>query len=373
MRLKTLWGVIAVLVAAVASADEAVSPPQDPGFLRFVERASSYYPDSTFRVVSEERKRTPSGSYRIVEVDRSCAIDLLSGSRTVVVDDVADLAWFGNAARLPLEETGMGIDALRGFLEGFLPDALKSALQMKVSLDWQDPPFRAGALLSFWLKVDTGYGEYRKVASVTADGGFLVLGPVYALDSDPVTVRREFLASDELVIWDRVPPGDAAVEIVEFSDLECPACSHRWPLIKEILDANRSTVRHGMVSLPLSVIHPWSFRAACATWCVSEQNSELLLPFKELFYELQTEMEVGLVTPTSRDFVAGNGLDEEAFNQCYLRQPSLDAVHGQLKIGQDLGVVSTPTYVVNGWIVQAIDDEWFPDFIKLLAAGEEPN
>lgn len=368
-----MWVVIGMFAAIVASADEAVPPPQDLAFLRFVERASSYYPDSTFRVTSEDRRRTPSGSYRIVDVDRSCAVDMLSGSRPVVVDDVADLAWFGNAAQLPLEETGMGIDGLRGFLEGFLPDALNSALQMKVSLDWRNPPFRPGALLSFWLEVDTGYGEYRKVAAVTADGAFLVLGPVYPLDSDPVAFRRDLLASEELVMWDRRASDQSAVEIVEFSDLECPACRHRWPLIQDILETNGASVSHGMVSFPLTVIHPWAFRAASASWCVSEQSSELLLPFKELFYDLQTEMEIGLVTPTSRDFVSGNGLDEEAFNQCYLRQPSLDAVHGQLKLGQDLGIVSTPTYVVDGWIVQAPNEEWFPAFIKRLAAGEEPN
>ena len=106
---------------------------------------------------------------------------------------------------------------------------------------------------------------------------------------------------------------------------------------------------------------------------MSQQSPELLVAFKELFYELQIEMEVGLVTPTSRDFVAGNGLDEEEFNRCYLRQPSLDAVNGQLELGQDLGIVSTPTYVVNGWVVQVPDEEWFPPFIKRLAAGEEPN
>jgi protein-disulfide isomerase len=362
-----------VLGAVTATGDEAVPPKQDPRFLRFVERASSYYPDSTFRVASEDRKLTPSGSYRLVEVDRSCAVDMLSGPRTVVVDDVADLAWFGNAASLPFEETGIGIEGLRGFLEDFLPDALRSALQMKVSLDWRDPPFRSGALLPFWLRVDTGYGEYRKAAAVTADGGFLVLGPVYPLDADPVEYRRQLLASNRHVMWDRVPSDGASAEIVEFSDLECPACRARWPLIEQVLDANGSSVSHGMVSFPLTVIHPWSFRAASATWCVNEQSSNLLLPFKEMFYELQAEMEVGLVTVTSRDFVAGNGLDEEQFNQCYLRPASLDAVHEQLRLGQDLGIAATPTYVVNGWIVQVPGEDWFPDFVQRLAAGEEPE
>ena len=77
-----------------------------------------------------------------------------------------------------------------------------------------------------------------------------------------------------------------------------------------------------------------------------------MLPLKELFYSLQKDMEVSLVTTTSLDFIAGAGLDEEAFRACYLRPPSLSNVHAQIALAQDLGVMSTPTYFVNGWMVQ---------------------
>jgi protein-disulfide isomerase len=78
------------------------------------------------------------------------------------------------------------------------------------------------------------------------------------------------------------------------------------------------------------------------------------------------------VAPTARDFVTANGLDEAAFTTCYLRGPSIDAVHRQLTLGQELGVNATPTYFVNGWVVQGVDPEWFPGMIDRLAAGEEP-
>lgn len=375
MSPKSLWAVImvlAVLVVPVGGAETADPPEQDPVLLRFMERAMTYYPDSTFRVTSIERRQTPSGSYRLVEVDRACANDRLSGPRTVMIDDVSELAWFGSAAQLPLQEAGVGGDALRNFLNEFLPEALKSSLRMKATLDWTEPPYRNGALLSFWLRVDSGYGEYRRAASVTSDGAYVVLGPVYPLDEDPVEYRRRLLADSDVVVWDHVSSENAPVEIVEFSDFECPACRRTWPTVKGVLDANGSKANHGMVSYPLTVIHPWSFRAACASWCVSALQSDLMLPFKELFYDLQTEMGVSLVTPTAKDFVTANGLDEAAFEACYLKSPSLDAVHGQLTLGHEIGIISTPTYVVNGYVLQVVDDEWLTQLIDDLAAGKNP-
>ena len=112
-------------------------------------------------------------------------------------------------------------------------------------------------------------------------------------------------------------------------------------------------MKHGMVSFPLTNIHPWSFRSASASWCVALQNAGSLVSFKELFYSMQSEMEVSLVTPTSLDFVDGAGLDGTAFTACYLREPSLDAVHRQMALGHQLGVSATPTYFVNGWKIQA--------------------
>jgi len=44
----------------------------------------------------------------------------------------------------------------------------------------------------------------------------------------------------------------------------------------------------------------------------------------------------------------------------------------QLTLGQELGVNATPTYFVNGWVVQGVEPEWFPGMIERLAAGEEP-
>jgi protein-disulfide isomerase len=341
--------------------------------MRFAERALAWYPDSIFRLISNTQTRTPSGSYRLVEVERTCASVTLTGRPTFLVDEVANTIWQGGVGQLPpFQDAGAGPDAIRSFLTGFLPEAMKSSMGLKVEVEWEVGPRRPGALIPLYLMIDSGYGQYRRQGAVTADGKYFVLGTEMPLNEDPVAYRRRELAESELVIWDAETGDNAPLEIVEFSDLECPACRSKWPIINMVLKKSGDQVRHGMVSYPLTTIHPWAFRAASASWCVALQNPTALIPFKETFYSLQREMEVSLVTPTSVDFIVGRGLDEAAFRDCYLRPQSIDPVHRQIALGQSMGVRATPTYFVNGWMIQVPDGSWFPAFTERLIAGEEP-
>lgn len=369
-------GVLVALMVIVCTTVSAENDPlieQDPVVLRFVERAIPYYPDSSFRVVSDKRQQTPSGSYRIVRVARSCENKILTGEPSVMIDEVTGVAYLGSVGELPFQETGSSPRTLRPFLEGFLPQVLQQNMNMKIRVSWDEPEgTSSGAIIPFFLVVDTGYGEFAKPAAVTSDGNYLIMGAGMPLDGDPVAIRRGLFADSAFVVWDHEGEAQASVDIVEFSDLECPACKGKWTMVKEVMESRRGSVRHGMVSFPLTSIHPWAFRASSATWCIGEQQQQQVIPFKELFYGLQREMEVGLVTPTSLDFVVGHGLDEKLFRECYLRNTSLRAVHSQLALGHQVGVNATPTYFVNGWMVQMPKEEWFPDFISRLAEGLEP-
>ncbi len=377
MRLRQLLLVscaaIVVFGASVEAQDVKDSGPEpDPRTVRFFQRAVSWYPDSVFRLVENERYQTSSGSYRFVTVERTCASQLLSGKPSAVIDEGADTIWMGSAGELPSDGMGKDPESLKTFLSGFLPEAMRASMNLKVKVEWSTGPMKPGAVLPLDLLVDTGYGHTRRKAGVTADGKYLVIGSEMSLKEDPVAARRRLLAESDVVVWDSAAGQGAQVEIVEFSDFECPACKNKWPLIEQVLEQQGRAVRHGMVSFPLTMIHPWAFRSANAAWCVARQNAESLIPLKEVFYSLQREMEVAQVTPTAVDFVAGHGLDEAAFLACYLRNPSIDAVHRQMTLGNTIGVRATPTYVVNGWIVQVPGEPWFSDMVARLVAGEEP-
>ena len=359
---------------AFAVAQDENAPEPAPKVMRFVQRALAWYPNSKFELVSNTRFQTPSGSYRFVEVARTCASRILTGKSSMLVDENAKTIWLGSILELPpFQQAGAGPEAMRAFLSNFLPEALRASRGLRVkTIEWDVGPRRPGALIPLYMKIDTGYGSYRHQAAVTADGEYLVIASEMPLNEDPVAYRKRLLANSDRVVWDTEADEKTTVDIVEFSDLECPACKGKWPIINMVLKKNAGSLRHGMVSYPLTMIHPWAFRAASASWCVALQDPKALIPFKETFYDLQREMEVALVTGTSVDFVVGRGLDEGAFLECYLRPPSIDAVHGQLSLCQTMDVSATPTYYVNGWKIQVPDGSWFPAMVERLIKGEEP-
>ncbi len=374
LRQKTacVFALTMLLTVGIGAQGQTQVEPDDTT-LRWVQRAVAWYPDSTFELIENKRFQTTAGSYRLVRIDRKCASQMLSGQPSALVDEVTNSVWLGSVGELPVVRAGASTDEIKTFVAGFLPEALSASMGLKAKVVWDVGPRRPGALIPMDLMVQTGYGEYRRPAAVTADGKYLVMATEMSRDEDPVAARKRRFANSKYVIWDTEKKGDSKVEIVEFSDLECPACKSKWPLVEEVLAKNSATVRHGMVSFPLTMIHPWAFRAASASWCVAQQNPQSLIPFKETFYSLQREMEVSLVTETSVDFVAGQGLDESAFRGCYLRESSLEAVHKQMGLGQLMGVRATPTYFVNGWQIQVPDASWFPAFVADLAAGKEPK
>ncbi len=368
----TLMILVAAMALSTAGAQEPPSVKQDPELPRFASRVLPFYPNSTFTIQAERQFRTASGSYRIVEVKRACASPHLSGISTLVVDEPARRVWIGSVGELPLAGSNASATAVREFVSDFLPQAMERNMRIRSEVDWEVDRAGGTTLVPFDLVIQSGYGAYRRTGAVSLTGGHIVIGARYSLDEDPVETRRKAFAGADEVIWDHAAAG-AKVQIVEFSDLECPACRVKWPLIKGAVQKHGDAVVHGMVHFPLPAIHPWAFRAASAAWCVADQDASQQSAFKETFYSMQGIMEVDLVTSTAKDTVVGSGLDEAAFDACYLRPVSIDAIHAQMNLGNRLGINSTPTYFVNGWLVQAPDASWFGAMVDSIVATGDPN
>lgn len=133
---------------------------------------------------------------------------------------------------------------------------------------------------------------------------------------------------------------DAPIRIVEFFDYACPACQALKPKLDKAMGAFPGQVVSYYKMFPLESIHPDSRSAAQAALAAHEQGK---------FAEMH-ELLFAKSPAHKREDVIGYarvlGLDLTKFEADYAAaSPKID---GDLKLGDNLGVKSTPTLYING-------------------------
>jgi protein-disulfide isomerase len=136
----------------------------------------------------------------------------------------------------------------------------------------------------------------------------------------------------------------APVQVVEFADLECPACRHfhqtTLPLVREKFG---DKVNFTFVHLPLS-FHRFARAAAVASECAASQGR--FVEFVEVVFGKQDSL--GLKPWSS--FASDAGVvDSASFAQCTLRPEAAKPVEAGRTLADSLNIRATPTVLINGW------------------------
>jgi len=139
-------------------------------------------------------------------------------------------------------------------------------------------------------------------------------------------------------------PKDAPVQIVMFSDYQCPFCSRVEETMTQIRTKYGDQVVIVFRDFPLS-FHNRAQKAAEAAGCAGEQGK---------FWEMHDKMFANqrALEPANLDQYATEiGLDMTKFKACLDSGQRAPEVAADMKAGQALGVTGTPAAFVNGRFV----------------------
>jgi protein-disulfide isomerase len=136
-------------------------------------------------------------------------------------------------------------------------------------------------------------------------------------------------------------PPTAPVEIVEFSDFQCPFCARVQPTLKQLLARYGDRVRLVFKDFPLAG-HPDAFPAAGAAQCAREQGK-----FWE-YHDVLFANQHALGREDLKRYAAGLKLDGPAFSACLDEERDKYLVQADVDESQRYGVNSTPTFFING-------------------------
>ncbi len=161
----------------------------------------------------------------------------------------------------------------------------------------------------------------------------LPTNPPFADNVLPVSAKDHLRGSKE-----------AAITLIEYSDLECPYCKRFHPTMQKILNDYQGKVNWVYRHFPLS-FHQNAAPAALAAECVGEQagNAGFWQFVDGIFADANT-----LSQETISSVVGNMTIDKSQFDTCFKNKKYQSVIDDDLASGQKASVNGTPsTFLIN--------------------------
>jgi uncharacterized membrane protein/predicted DsbA family dithiol-disulfide isomerase len=163
---------------------------------------------------------------------------------------------------------------------------------------------------------------------------------------------------------------DAKVDVVEFSEFQCPFCKMAAFNVKPYLQEFKKDVRYRFMNYPLDnacnpnmsrPMHPMACYAARAGICANKKGD--FWSFHDELFRNQQKLSEDLV----KGLVKKRGWDEAEFMSCMDSPEVASILLSEISAGDKAYVTGTPTIFVNGRLLKY----WkLPDFIRKVVREE---
>jgi protein-disulfide isomerase len=152
-------------------------------------------------------------------------------------------------------------------------------------------------------------------------------------------------------------PSSAPIELIEFSDFQCPFCYRAHPTVKQVLDTYGAKIRFVYRNYPLPN-HPNARPAAEAAQCANEQGQ--FWPYHDRLFADQSK----LAESDLKASAAALGMDAGKFNACVDSHKYKARVDADTQAGNDAGVNGTPAFFINGRMLSGAQP--FDEFKRVI-------
>ncbi len=138
---------------------------------------------------------------------------------------------------------------------------------------------------------------------------------------------------------------NAAVEVIEFSDFQCPFCQRANPVVEQVLKTYGNKIKFVYRHYPLPN-HPNARPAAEAAACAEAQGK---------FWEYHDQLFANASKLADADLkahAAAVGLDATKFNACFDNRQQKPGVDADIAAADKAGVTGTPAFFINGRAIE---------------------
>lgn len=206
---------------------------------------------------------------------------------------------------------------------------------------------------------------------VSPDGQHALIGDIIPFGAKPFDPAKNAL--EKGITGPSRGPKDAAVTIVEFGDLQCPACKAAQPTI-EALVAAEPQARFVFQNFPLEM-HNWAAKGAAYADCVGRASNDAFWKFVSKTYETQAEITAANADEKLTALADGAGVKGSEIAACTTQGETKARIDASIALGKKVDVSGTPTLFINGRKIGSFDNRLSDVYKSLVefAAKEVQN
>jgi protein-disulfide isomerase len=190
----------------------------------------------------------------------------------------------------------------------------------------------------------TPQGQQLSRFYVTADGEHAVVGDIIPFGAKPFDPAKKIL--DKGIAGPARGPKGAPVTIVEFGDLQCPACKAAQPAIEGLIAAEPNE-RFVFQNFPLEM-HNWAAKGAAYADCVGLASNDAFWKFIAKTYETQADITAENADEKLTALADAAGVKGADIAACAATPATKSHVEASLALGRAVNVTGTPTLFING-------------------------
>jgi protein-disulfide isomerase len=231
--------------------------------------------------------------------------------------------------------------------EAMVNEFLKQMFGWNQQLSWkvaQIKPAEDPSLTEVVIVFSTPQGQQVAHLFVTPGQKFALSGDLVPFGTDPFAEDREKLKAAS---GPSHGPQDAPVTIVEFGDLECPACKAAQPNLTKLME-EEPKAKLVFQNFPLEQVHKWALLGAKYIDCIGRENNQAVWKFIPTVYEHQGEITDHTAAEALKGYAKDSGADPAAVAACIDKPETEKRVRDSIALGEKLSVTSTPTFYING-------------------------
>jgi hypothetical protein len=325
------------------------APVSEAALRTYVERSLQACPGS--KVQLEPVAKSGPTNFKVWRVVQTSDAPACGSQALAIVSEKSGQVILGNMWILP--EDGRPLQAV---LSDFGSQLLQNQATATIS-----PSALTDGIFEVKMTRTTPEGPLSLTGWLDASKRFFIVGKRGPIGSDPRNRMKSTLAKGAPARGSST----AKVSVIEISDFQCPACRVAHQKLKPLFNRNLERIEFVRVDFPLFENNDWAFEAAMGARAIQHEAPSSYWDFVDYIFDRQVMLSRGNVERTIREFVEEHDLDWSRIESFYRSKQERQKLVDQVGLLFDLGMYGTPTFLIDGQVVDRSDGgEFFNEELR---------